>query len=88
MHKAEQKNRARLLKLVFRGNGLRFLMVLVCILLSAGGLGGGRPVLGRLIDDYIAPAAHRHHPVFDVLFRALAAYGLPLCGGHPVLPAL
>ena len=73
MHKLNKKTAARLLKLVFRGNGLRFLLVLVCILLSAGASVGASLFLGALIDDYIAPLLLTDHPVFDGLFRALAA---------------
>ena len=61
----------RLMSYVGRGYGLRFLLVLVCILVSAIASVSGSLFLGSLIDDYITPLLAMDNPVFDGLLRAI-----------------
>nr|WP_243421205.1 ABC transporter ATP-binding protein [Pseudoflavonifractor phocaeensis] len=62
----------RLMSYVGRGYGLRFILVLMCILVSAIASVSGSLFLGSLIDDYITPLLAMDNPVFDGLIRALA----------------
>ena len=61
----------RLMSYVGRGYGLRFVLVLLCILVSAIASVSGSLFLGSLIDDYITPLLAMDNPVFDGLLRAL-----------------
>ena len=61
----------RLMSYVGRGYGLRFILVLLCILVSAIASVSGSLFLGSLIDDYITPLLAMDNPVFDGLLRAL-----------------
>lgn len=65
----------RLMSYVGRGYGLRFLLVLVCILVSAIASVSGSLFLGSLIDDYITPLLAMDNPVFDGLLRAIIMMG-------------
>ena len=65
----------RLMSYVGRGYGLRFLLVLVCILVSAIASVSGSMFLGSLIDDYITPLLAMDNPVFDGLLRAIIMMG-------------
>ena len=65
----------RLMSYVGRGYGLRFLLVLVCILISAIASVSGSLFLGSLIDDYITPLLAMDNPVFDGLLHALILMG-------------
>ena len=61
----------RLMRYVGRGYGIQFVLVLVCILVSAIASVSGSLFLGSLIDDYITPLLAMDNPVFDGLLRAL-----------------
>ena len=61
----------RLMRYVGRGYGLRFVLVLLCIMVSAIASVSGSLFLGSLIDDYITPLLAMDNPVFDGLLRAL-----------------
>ena len=65
----------RLMSYVGRGYGLRFMLVLVCILISAIASVSGSLFLGSLIDDYITPLLAMDNPVFDGLLHALILMG-------------
>ena len=65
----------RLMQYVKRGYGFRFLLVLVCILISAIASVSGSLFLGSLIDDYITPLMAMDNPVFDGLLHALVLMG-------------
>ena len=65
----------RLMQYVKRGYGFRFLLVLVCILISAIASVSGSLFLGSLIDDYITPLMAMDNPVFDGLLHALILMG-------------
>ena len=65
----------RLMSYVGRGYGLRFMLVLVCILISAIASVSGSLFLGSLIDDYITPLLAMDNPVFDGLHHALILMG-------------
>ena len=61
----------RLMSYVGRGYGFRFILVLLCILISAIASVSGSLFLGSLIDDYITPLMAMENPVFDGLIHAL-----------------
>ena len=61
----------RLMSYVGRGYMLRFLLVLLCILVSAIASVAGSLFLGALIDDYITPLLSMADPDFSGLLRAL-----------------
>ena len=61
----------RLMSYVGRGYGIRFVVVLLCILVSAIASVSGSLFLGSLIDDYILPLMVVSNPVFDGLLQAL-----------------
>ena len=65
----------RLMSYVGRGYGLRFVLVLLCILISAIASVSGSLFLGALIDDYITPLLAMDNPVFDGLLHALILMG-------------
>ncbi len=65
----------RLMSYVGRGYGIRFILVLVCILVSAVASVAGSLFLGSLIDVYIADLLAMDNPVFDGLIRALVMMG-------------
>ncbi|WP_297288917.1 ABC transporter ATP-binding protein [uncultured Flavonifractor sp.] len=65
----------RLMRYVGRGYGLRFVLVLLCIMVSAIASVSGSLFLGSLIDDYITPLLAMDNPVFDGLLRALIMMG-------------
>ena len=65
----------RLMSYVGRGYGLRFMLVLVCILISAIASVSGSLFLGSLIDDYITPLLAMQNHVFDGLLHALMLVG-------------
>ncbi|MCI7472349.1 MAG: ABC transporter ATP-binding protein/permease [Clostridiales bacterium] len=79
MRKKPPVNRSRtmrrLMQYVKRGYGFRFLLVLVCILISAIASVSGSLFLGSLIDDYITPLLAMDNPVFDGLLHALVLMG-------------
>jgi len=79
MRKKPPVNRSRtvrrLMQYVKRGYGFRFLLVLVCILVSAIASVSGSLFLGSLIDDYITPLLAMDNPVFDGLLHALILMG-------------
>ena len=65
----------RLMSYVGRGYGIRFILVLLCILVSAIASVSGSLFLGSLIDDYITPLMAMDNPVFDGLLHALIMMG-------------
>ena len=65
----------RLMSYVGRGYGIKFVLVLLCILVSAIASVSGSLFLGSLIDDYITPLLAMDNPVFDGLVRALIMMG-------------
>ncbi len=65
----------RLMRYVGRGYGLRLVLVLLCIMVSAIASVSGSLFLGSLIDDYITPLLAMDNPVFDGLLRALIMMG-------------
>ena len=74
----------RLMGYIKRGYKARFIIVLVCILVSAIANVAGSLFLGSLIDDYITPLLGAADPDFSGLVRALVDDGLPVPGGCPV----
>ena len=65
----------RLMQYVKREYGFRFLLVLVCILISAIASVSGSLFLGSLIDVYITDLLAMDNPVFDGLLHALILMG-------------
>ncbi len=65
----------RLMSYVGKGYSLRFILVLLCILVSATASVSGSLFLGSLIDDYITPLLAMDNPVFDGLIHALTMMG-------------
>jgi len=65
----------RLMSYVGRGYGFKFILVLLCILVSAIASVSGSLFLGSLIDDYITPLLAMDNPVFDGLIHALILMG-------------
>ena len=65
----------RLMGYIKRGYKARFIIVLVCILVSAIANVAGSLFLGSLIDDYIAPLLGAADPDFSGLVRALVMMG-------------
>ena len=65
----------RLMSYVGRGYGFKFVLVLLCILVSAIASVSGSLFLGSLIDDYITPLLAMDNPVFDGLIHALILMG-------------
>lgn len=74
--KNPKKTLFRLLRYIKDGYGAKFIVVLVCILLSAVANVAGSMFLKTLIDDYIAPLLLEAAPVFTGLIRALATMAL------------
>ena len=77
-HNAHQKSPVkrshtvrRLMGYVQKEYGFRFVLVLLCILVSAIASVAGSLFLGSLIDDYITPLLAMDNPVFDGLLHAL-----------------
>ena len=62
----------RLMGYVLGDKPWRFVVVILCILLSAVASVGSSLFIQRLIDDYIAPLLLRSAPVFTPLLKALA----------------
>ena len=65
----------RLMGYIKRGYKARFIIVLVCILVSAIANVAGSLFLGSLIDDYITPLLGAADPDFSGLVRALVMKG-------------
>ena len=65
----------RLLSYVGRGYQMKFILVLLCILVSAIASVSGSLFLGSLIDDYIEPLLVMADPDFGGLLRALILMG-------------
>ena len=61
----------RLLKLIFKGYKIHYIIVILCIIISSITGVIGQLFLGRLIDNYITPLMLENNPVFDGLLRAL-----------------
>ena len=69
--KNPKKTLGRLMKYIQRGYGVQFVVVLICILLSAVANVAGSMFLKSLIDDYISPLLLQAAPVFTGLLHAL-----------------
>lgn len=69
--KQPKKTMARLLRYIGDGYGVKFAVVLVCILLSAVASVAGSMFLRVLIDNYIEPLLVQDAPVFTGLLRAI-----------------
>ncbi len=69
------KTLRRLMSYVGTGYKVRFILVLVCIFLSAIAGVAGSLFLGTLIDDYITPLLGSTAPNFAPLLRALVTMG-------------
>ena len=69
------KTLRRLMNYVGTGYKVRFILVLVCIFLSAIAGVAGSLFLGTLIDDYITPLIGSAAPNFAPLLRALVTMG-------------
>ena len=69
--KNPKKTLGRLMKYIQRGYGVQFVVVLICILLSAVANVAGSMFLKSLIDDYISPLLLQASPVFTGLLHAL-----------------
>ncbi len=69
--KQPKKTMARLLRYIGDGYGVKFAVVLVCILLSAVVSVAGSVFLRVLIDNYIEPLLVQDAPVFTGLLRAI-----------------
>ena len=59
------------MKYIQKGYGVQFVVVLICILLSAVANVAGSMFLKSLIDDYISPLLLQASPVFTGLLHAL-----------------
>lgn len=66
----------RLMQYVTEGHKLRFLVVLVCILISAVANVVGSIFIQVLIDDYISPLLLEPSPVFTGLLKAILVMGM------------
>ena len=62
--KNPKKTLGRLMKYIQKGYGVQFVVVLICILLSAVANVAGSMFLKSLIDDYISPLLLQASPVF------------------------
>ena len=69
--KNPKKTLGRLMKYIQKGYGVQFVVVLICILLSAVANVAGSMFLKSLIDDYISPLLLQAAPVFTGLLHAL-----------------
>ena len=69
--KNPKKTLGRLMKYIQRGYSVQFVVVLICILLSAVANVAGSMFLKSLIDDYISPLLLQASPVFTGLLHAL-----------------
>ena len=69
--KNSKKTLGRLMKYIQKGYGVQFVVVLICILLSAVANVAGSMFLKSLIDDYISPLLLQASPVFTGLLHAL-----------------
>ena len=65
----------RLLSYIFRGYKLNFLLVLICIIISALAGVYGSMFLRSLVDDYITPMVENGSDNFTPLFHALITLG-------------
>ncbi len=75
------KTIGRILGYIRGMNRLRFLIVLVCILISSIVSVIGSMFLQTLIDDYITPLLGMENPVFTGLFKAIGIMGLIYLSG-------
>ncbi len=62
----------RLMSYLGRGYQLRFVLVLICILITAVASVSGSLFLGTLIDNYITPLLAMETPVYDDLARVIS----------------
>lgn len=69
--KLDKKTAKRLLGLIMQGSGIKFVLVLICILISTVVSVAGSLFIRILIDNYITPLLLETNPVFDGLVRTL-----------------
>lgn len=74
--KNPRKTMSRVLSYIWKGYGIQFIVVLVCILLSALVSVAGSIFLRVLIDDYIEPLLLESAPVFTGLLQAILIMAL------------
>ena len=75
--KDAKKTLTRLLRIIFRGYGPRFVLVLLFILLSAGATVSTSVFLGALVDDFILPmldGAQLFGQLLKLIFMMIAIY--------------
>lgn len=73
--KLDGKTAKRLLGYITSTGRWRFVLVVLCILLSAGASTAGSIFLQSLVDDYITPLIGTESPVFTGLLKAIAVMG-------------
>ncbi len=79
--KLDKHTMSRLLEYIFVPYKKRFILVLLCIVISALAGVGGSLFLRVLIDDFIVPLSSQANPSFIPLLKALAMMGgIYLCG--------
>ena len=66
------KTTRRLLSYISKGHKFTFILVLICILISALANVAGSLFLKTLIDEYITPLLGVTNPIFTSMYRALA----------------
>ena len=85
--KNPKKTLGRLMKYIQKGYGVQFVVVLICILLSAVANVAGSMFLKSLIDDYISPLLLQASPVFTGLLHAFVPAALVLSAVHACIAA-
>ena len=74
--KINPKTLKRLLSYITRYYKKQFILVIICIILSAVASVSGSLFLQTLIDNYITPLLSTPNPVFTDLFKAICSLGL------------
>lgn len=79
--KLDKNTMSRLLEYIFIPYKGRFILVLLCIIVSALAGVGGSLFLRILIDNYIVPLSSQANPSFAALFKALSLMGMIYASG-------
>ena len=74
--KINPKTLKRLLSYITKYYKKQFIIVIICIILSAVASVSGSLFLQTLIDNYITPLLSTQNPVFTDLFKAICSLGL------------
>ena len=74
--KINPKTLKRLLSYITKYYKKQFIIVIICIILSAVASVSGSLFLQTLIDNYITPLLSTPNPVFTDLFKAICSLGL------------